>query len=310
MIKYTFLLPAYKATFLKAAINSILNQTYRDFSLIVSDDCSPEDLYSIVNSFHDERVTYIRNEKNVGGTNLVNHWNKLVDMCSSDYLILASDDDLYEPTFLEDVDKLVCKYPEVDFVRARIQMIDENEEVFWEDIHYEELLSELKFCCYNPNTCVANNVFKTSALKQIGGFITFPLAWGSDLATEMAMSVNGVANTDKVLFKFRQSGINISSLKKNKKADLAKLNAVFEFHEWANIFIPNIKYEDNQLNRDFIDKIIIRVNDVVFAQCLSSSWALSFSKYISLFFKLKKEGYFYKRSVAACSIRYFLSRFK
>lgn len=40
--KYTFLLPAYKTAFLEEALSSIQSQTYKDFTVIVSDDCSPQ----------------------------------------------------------------------------------------------------------------------------------------------------------------------------------------------------------------------------------------------------------------------------
>ena len=60
-MKYTFLMPAYKAAFFREAIQSILNQTYKDFQLIISDDCSPEALKAIVDDFDDERIVYRRN---------------------------------------------------------------------------------------------------------------------------------------------------------------------------------------------------------------------------------------------------------
>lgn len=40
--KYTFLLPAYKTRYLEKMLVSITNQTYTDFKVIISDDCSPE----------------------------------------------------------------------------------------------------------------------------------------------------------------------------------------------------------------------------------------------------------------------------
>lgn len=44
MAKYTFLIPAYKAEFLHEALSSIQNQTYKNFSVIISNDKSPQDL--------------------------------------------------------------------------------------------------------------------------------------------------------------------------------------------------------------------------------------------------------------------------
>ena len=48
MIKYSFVLPAYKARFFRDALDSILAQTYKDFELVIVNDASPEDLDSIV----------------------------------------------------------------------------------------------------------------------------------------------------------------------------------------------------------------------------------------------------------------------
>ncbi len=47
------------------------------------------------------------------GGNLVKHWNMLVEMCETDYCIMSSDDDVYSPTFLEEINNLTEKYPDV-----------------------------------------------------------------------------------------------------------------------------------------------------------------------------------------------------
>ena len=43
----------------------------------------------------------------MGGKSLVSHWNLLVDMCDTEYFIMASDDDVYEPEFMKEIDSLV-----------------------------------------------------------------------------------------------------------------------------------------------------------------------------------------------------------
>ena len=50
--------------------------------------------------------------KTLGG-NLVKHWNMLVEMCETEYCIMSSDDDVYSPTFLEEINNLTEKYPDV-----------------------------------------------------------------------------------------------------------------------------------------------------------------------------------------------------
>ena len=59
-MKYSFVLPAYKAKYLKDAIDSILSQTYSQFELIIVNDASPEDLDSIIYSCQDDRIKYYK----------------------------------------------------------------------------------------------------------------------------------------------------------------------------------------------------------------------------------------------------------
>lgn len=216
--KYTFLLPAYKASFFKEALNSIKAQSFTDYCVLVSDDCSPEELKPIFEEVcgNDDRFSYRRNEKNMGTDSLVAHWNLLVGMCETDYLVMASDDDIYDSCFLEQIDTLTNKYPDVELFRARAQIINEHGEVVRRDYPYLECANQLDFMIQYEQlcnvACVANYVYKTSTLQSIGGFFNYPLAWKSDTMTANFIAKNGACNTKDILFTFRVSGINISSV--------------------------------------------------------------------------------------------------
>ena len=235
--KYTFLLPAYKARYLEEALLSIQSQSYTDYKVLVSDDCSPEDLKSVFDKVcgDDSRFTYRRNEKNMGGASLVSHWNLLVNMCDTEWLIMASDDDVYEPSFLEEIDKLAEKYPQVDILRARARRI-ENGKVVREDGEIKELMCQKEFIQYfgikEMVLCLANYVFKMSALKGMGGFPDFPTAAFSDSATAIFLSKNGIATTENVLFTFRISDENLSCAKNYDRNTEKGVIANIMFLDW------------------------------------------------------------------------------
>ena len=254
MVKYTFLLPAYKPDFFEEALRSIKTQTYTNFKVLVSDDCSPHDLKSIFDKVcgDDERFAYRRNEQNMGGKSLVAHWNLLVDMCDTEYFILASDDDIYAPTFLEEVDKLTIKYPEVDLIRGRCKMFNEKGNIEFYDGIFPEYTNHLEFIylMYLPNSikCMANYVFKLSTFKEDGGFVNFPLAWFSDTATAIKYGTHGVANTPDVLFSFRVSNVNISFSKNDDKKACLKAYAARAYFKWFDDLIK--PFEENSENLD------------------------------------------------------------
>ena len=245
MVKYSFVLPAYKAHFFKEAIDSILSQTYKDFELIIVNDASPEDLDSIVKQYDDSRIRYYVNKENLGGKDLVAQWNHCLEYAKGDYVILASDDDVYSSLYLEKMDELVCKYPDVNVFRPRVQIIDSNGVVTHTFSDAKELMNEVEYMYHWMMGAIGSGVpyfiFKKIVLLQYGGFKNFPSAWGSDDATVIDLAKNCIAFHSDVLFSFRMSGNNISSLKNNKQQLRLKLKAYIHFEKW-------LKYKGMELN--------------------------------------------------------------
>lgn len=212
-VRYSFLLPAYKARFLREAVESILAQTYRNFELVIVDDASPEHLRDCLGPVCDERLRYYVNETNIGGADLVAQWNHCLEYANGDYVVLASDDDLYHPRYLEKMDALVEKYPQVDVFRPRVQYIDEYGGITGQVGVLKEYTSQLEFAyrLENLGNGIPYYLFKLQALKELGGFVNYPLAWHSDDATVLRMARNGMVFCPDTLFSFRLSGESIST---------------------------------------------------------------------------------------------------
>ena len=107
---FSITIPAYKSQFLEKAIASVVAQTFKNWELIIVDDCSPEHLYQIVEPFQkDNRIHYYRNEKNCGAENVVDNWNICLSHATGDYIICMGDDDCLLPWCLEEYQKLLSK---------------------------------------------------------------------------------------------------------------------------------------------------------------------------------------------------------
>ena len=249
-MRLSFVLPAWKGKYLFEAISSIISQTIKDWELVVVDDCSPEPVGEIVASFKDPRIRYYRNEENIGGKDLVRQWNHSISFAIGEYVVLAADDDKYQPEFCEEVLRLAEKYPEVDLIHSSVEQIDEDGHHLWDDSILPEYTSKYEYLNWwltgRSFTCVGNFAFKRSALMAMGGFMDFPCAFGSDIATPISLSKNGVANTQQMLFCFRQSEQHLSSDSSRFKE---KLEAISQLSD----FLRSIHYEepDNTADKEF-----------------------------------------------------------
>ena len=217
-MKFSIIIPAYKINYLKEAIESVVNQTFEDFELLIFDDCSPHDIKSLANEYlADKRVRYFRNKSNYGAERLVDNWNNALSYCKGEYVICMGDDDRLTPNSLEIYADLISKYPEISVFHGQTEVIDENgniteyleprfeKESVWQLIYYRWAgLGRQQFVgdfCYNRET-----------LTKDGGFYNLPLAWGSDDITAcIAASKNGIVNSQDICFQYRKNRHTISN---------------------------------------------------------------------------------------------------
>lgn len=256
-------LPAYKALFLKEAINSVLNQTYKNFELIIVNDASPENIDEIVNFFDDSRIRYYKNDTNFGKISIVRNWNRCLELSKGEYFVLFSDDDVYEPGFLEEMVLLAKKYKDKDLFHCRVRQIDKYGKTLDYSATCPEFEDIIDFIWHRIKgyrlQYVTDFFCRTNAIKIIGGFVDMPLAWGSDdLTWYLLAKEKGVVYSPKVLCNWRYSDINISSIGDITKR-IEALNTYYSFLQTFMQDIISIREED-YLSKDIIRSIPIRKN--------------------------------------------------
>lgn len=124
----SIVVPCYKlAHLLPDCVNSILTQTYRNFELLIMDNCSPDNTPEVAQSFHDPRVRHIRNHANLGH---LRNFNKGITMSRGKYVWLISADDLLRsPHVLQRFVDLMERNPEVGYTFCRAMELHGNKEV-------------------------------------------------------------------------------------------------------------------------------------------------------------------------------------
>jgi len=97
--KVSVIIPTYnREKMVKNAIRSVLNQTFSDFEIVIIDDASTDNTESVIKSIHDNRIRYIRHEKNKGGSAARN--TGIIE-ARGEYIALLDSDDVWLKEKLE-----------------------------------------------------------------------------------------------------------------------------------------------------------------------------------------------------------------
>ena len=121
---------------LEQSLGSILNQTYKDFELIICDDGSTNDCVQWAKDIckNDKRVKFIENEKNKGLAYTLNH---CLEIASGEYIARMDDDDISHLDRFEKQVSYLDKIAEIGLVASNMNLFDENRGI-WGERKYKE----------------------------------------------------------------------------------------------------------------------------------------------------------------------------
>jgi glycosyltransferase involved in cell wall biosynthesis len=122
MPRVTVCIPTYnRSEYLTQCLASLLAQTFTDFEVIISDNCSTDGTSEVLRRFADPRIRYYRNTTNIG---VFPNMNRCLELATGDYVSILHDDDLYAPRFLEREAQVLDHNPRAGFVHCAIYEID------------------------------------------------------------------------------------------------------------------------------------------------------------------------------------------
>jgi glycosyltransferase involved in cell wall biosynthesis len=119
--KVSVLIPTYNyAHFLDETIQSVLNQTFQNYELIIVDNNSTDNTDEVVQKYlSDNRVSFYKNETNIG---LVGNWNKCLEYANGEYIKYLCADDKFLPSLLQEFVAVMDKYNNISFVTSNFKL--------------------------------------------------------------------------------------------------------------------------------------------------------------------------------------------
>jgi glycosyltransferase involved in cell wall biosynthesis len=153
--------------FLRQSIDSILNQTFRDFEFIIIDDGSTDGSLSILKSYDDSRLRIIENVENIG---LTGSLNKGLMLARGKYLARQDDGDYSYPQRLEKEYCFLENNKDFGLVASLTEIIDENNNIikYWGKKRDPELL----FYTLSYRNCLTHSsvMFDRKLVIELGGY--------------------------------------------------------------------------------------------------------------------------------------------
>jgi glycosyltransferase involved in cell wall biosynthesis len=244
MERLAIVIPAFKQKFLDATLQSLSRQTSKRFTIYIGDDNSPESLKEICDRYAScMSIVYRKFDENLGGKNLVDHWNRCLQMVGGEeWIMLFSDDDTLDrnciQNFYNEIDTADQTF---DVYHFDINVIDENGNLNSSSHPFPDNLSAKDFMLERSagriKSYVVEYIFNRRILKELGGFVNFPIAWHSDEATVIyAAKQTGIKTISESRVNWRSSQYNITPNAKSKDVVLKKTQASIDFSVWLHEF--------------------------------------------------------------------------
>lgn len=112
--------------YIKEAIQSVLNQTYHDWELIIVDDCSTDNSVEVIKSYKDDRIKLFVNEKNLGLKETV---KRGIEKASGEWIVFLESDDILTSDNIEKKLEIVKKYPEINLIFNDCEFFGDEEKI-------------------------------------------------------------------------------------------------------------------------------------------------------------------------------------
>lgn len=207
------IIPLYnKERQIRATLESVLQQSYTDYEIVVVDDGSTDGSVAIVESFNEARLRLIR-QKNAGVSAAR---NRGICEARGEYVAFLDADDLWEPDFLKTMQNLAELYPDCSVYACNYDFVSPD------GTHTPTIIRRLPFTgehgilsnyfevasCSHPPICSISLMVKKEAMQTIGGF-PMGIKWGEDLLTWARLACHGtVAYTKRKFAEYHLSPSN------------------------------------------------------------------------------------------------------
>lgn len=225
--KISVLMPAYNSEkYIADAIESIINQTFRDFEFIVFDDCSSDKTWDIITKYarNDSRIKADLNEHNLG---IAGNRNKLISAARGKYIAWQDSDDISFPDRLDHQYLFLEEHSEVGIVGGYLQFFGNSGVSSLRIYHADDARLRSRIFRYSPVAQPAAMI-RRRCFEEFGVYdLRYPPAEDIDMSFRIGQKYN-FANLPQAVLRYREHS-HSATFTKLKKIELSTLEIRMKF---------------------------------------------------------------------------------
>jgi glycosyltransferase involved in cell wall biosynthesis len=248
MPKISVILPVFNGgKFIAEAVQSILDQTFKDFELIIINDASTDNTLDIVSSFNDSRINIINNAENL---RVVKSLNKGLKIATGEFIARMDGDDIAHPLRFEKQLAYMAQHSDVDVCATQVKVFGSQNYVTRQYEQHEFVKASLLFL---------NNIIHPSVMFRRSAFAQNDLSYDEsyDNAEDYALWVKIInqhtfAILPDVLLQYRIHNSNVSVQKADNWDVLQRVNFRIYKQMLVNIGLyPTVAELENHIQIGF-----------------------------------------------------------
>ncbi|WP_342329803.1 glycosyltransferase [Pedobacter sp. FW305-3-2-15-E-R2A2] len=247
MPKVSIIIPNYNhAIFLKQRIDSVLNQSFQDFEIIILDDCSTDDSRDVIELYKKEpQVSTISYNKQNGGNTFL-QWEKGISIAKGEFIWIAESDDWCENTLLEELISGINSDKNCAISYCQSYCIEQTNKISWLSQH-PYLMERMDGHSFIQQYMVNNNtIFNASMVlwrKELFNsvskeFLKYKFCGDWLFWIELAKQGN-VHISGKLMNYFRKHGADVTG-----KATKSGLNFIENIQLLNHIYLDRLIHEE------------------------------------------------------------------
>ena len=242
------IIPTYnRPTYLQRAIGSTLNQTYENLEIIIIDDCSTQDISTVINEFQDNRIKYFKNTTNQGS---VFSRNRGLSICTGEYVNFLDDDDEILPQKIEfqiakfnesNVENLGVVSCDMEYKRKDINMLKKNH---LKGNIYKKLLKQ--YCIYGIHSMLIKKEFTPKFDLNLKSSQEYDLSIKLDIKcifdyVPIRLAVTHTSE-NQISFNYRKKIDGTKYLFKKYRSEFLRFGAKFYIYNWFRFRYLLLRY--------------------------------------------------------------------